>query len=542
MGLQKISGNIVDLFHGTVYPATIEIENGKIAAVRKTERKESTYLLPGFVDSHIHIESSMLPPSEFARLALPHGIVATVSDPHEIGNVLGVKGIEYMIENGSTVPFKFFFGAPPCVPATDFETAGARIGPEEIRHLLKKKEIKFLSEVMNFPGVIHKDPDMMAKIAIAKELRKRIDGHAPGVRGEDLNRYIAAGIETDHECTTLDEAREKLAKGLKILIREGSAARDFEALFPLMKEHPDKCMLCSDDLDPHSRSNGSINLLVKRAIAKGMDPLQALRCASKNGIEHYGLEVGLLRVGDPADFIEVDNLKNLNVLSTYINGVCAAKHGQPQFARIVPKIINRFEALQRTPSDFQIRGDGHRVKAIEALDGQLITRQIDVPLPTANGLILPDLSKDILKITVICRYEKKAAPAVGFIKNFGLKKGAIASSIAHDSHNLIAVGTSDEMICKAVNAVIEHRGGIAVGDEGGIECLPLPIAGLMSDKEGLWAGSQLQKLENKAKALGSPLASPFMTLSFMALLVIPSLKMSDKGLFDSAHFHFIYKS
>jgi len=539
MAPQKISGNYVDLFHGTIYPATIEIERGIITSVHRKERSEATYVLPGFVDSHIHIESSMLPPSEFARLALPHGILATVSDPHEIGNVLGVEGIEYMIENGATVPFKFFFGAPPCVPATVFETAGARIGPEEIRYLLNKKEIKFLSEVMNFPGVIHKDPEMMAKIAIARELHKRIDGHAPGVRGEDLNRYIAAGIETDHECTTLDEAREKMAKGLKILIREGSAARDFDALFPLLKDHPEKCMFCSDDLDPHSLSQGSINLLVKRAIAKGIDPIQALRCGSKNGIEHYGLEVGLLRVGDQADFIEVDNLKNLNVLRAYVNGTCVAQHGKPQFARILPQIINRFEAHKRSPADFQIRDSGNPVKIIEAFDGLLTTRQIEAHLPIKNGLLLPDLSNDILKIAVLNRYEKKALPAIGFIKNFGLKKGAIASSIAHDSHNLIAVGTSDEMLCKAINAVIGHKGGIAIADDSTEECLPLPIAGLMSDKEGLWTANQLQKLENKAKALGSPLSSPFMTLSFMALLVIPSLKMSDKGLFDSSRFSFI---
>ncbi len=537
MKSEKISGNLVDLLHETIYPATIEIEQGKIAAIHRTEKKESEYLLPGFVDGHIHIESSMLPPSEFARLALVHGIVATVSDPHEIGNVLGTAGIEYMIENGSLVPFKFYFGAPPCVPATESETAGARLGPDEIRYLLKKKEIKYLSEVMNFPGVIHREPEIMAKIAAARELHKRIDGHAPGVRGEDLNKYISAGIETDHECTTLDEAREKMAKGLKILIREGSAARDFDALFPLMKEHPEKCMLCSDDLDPHSLIHGSVNLLVKRAIAKGLDLMKALRCASKNTIDHYGLEVGQLRVGDPADFIRVRDLKDFHVLSTYVNGVCVAKDGKPLFPRTIPKIVNRFEAKKKAVSDFRVPAKTSRIQVIEAIDGLLITRRFESHPLVKDGFAISDPQRDILKIAVVNRYAN-AAPSIGFIKNFGLKRGAIASSVAHDSHNIIAVGATDEALCKAVNSVIATKGGLAAVDDHFEESLPLPIAGLMSDREGHWTAEQLLKLEKTAKSLGSTLSSPFMTLSFMALLVIPSLKMSDKGLFDVDRFAF----
>lgn len=534
---EKISGNLVDLHSETIYPAEIEIENGRIAAIHRKEGKEQGYLLPGFVDAHIHIESSMLPPSEFARIALCHGTVATVSDPHEIGNVLGTAGVEYMLENGSLVPFKFYFGAPPCVPATDFETAGARIGPDEIRYLLKKKEIKYLSEVMNFPGVIHRDPDMVAKLAVARELNKRIDGHAPGVRGEDLKKYISAGIETDHECTSLDEAREKMAKGLKILIREGSAARDFDALFPLMIDHPERCMLCSDDLDPHSLVQGNINLLVKRAIAKGLDVMKALRCASKNAIDHYGLEVGQLRVGDPADFIQVHDLKAFQILSAYVNGHCVMKDQKPLFPRVIPKIVNKFAAKKKKASDFHTPAKTGRIKVIEAADGLLITRQIEADPRIAHGFAVSDPSRDILKIAVVNRYAD-TAPSIGFIKNFGLKKGAIASSIAHDSHNIIAVGATDEALCKAVNCVIETRGGIAAVDDHFEESLPLPIAGLMSDKEGHWVASQLQKLEKTAKGLGSPLVSPFMTLSFMALLVIPSLKMSDKGLFDVNKFAF----
>jgi len=534
---EKIFGNLVDLHHETIYPAEIDIEKGRIASIRKKEGKENSYIMPGFVDAHIHIESSMLPPSEFARLALVHGTIATVSDPHEIGNVLGTDGVDYMLENGSLVPFKFYFGAPPCVPATNFETAGARIGPSEIAYLLRKKEIKYLSEVMNFPGVIHHDPDMMEKLSIAKQLHKRIDGHAPGVRGEDLRKYIAAGIETDHECTTLDEAREKLTKGLKILIREGSAARDFDALFPLMKEHPERCMLCSDDLDPHSLVQGNINLLVRRAVAKGMDPLKALRCASKNAIEHYGLEVGMLRVGDPADFIRVGDLKEFPILSSHINGVCVAQNGKPLFPRIVPKIVNRFNAKKKEVADFRIPAKEGLIRIMEAFDGQLITRQLlEQPL-IEKGFAVADPTRDLLKIAVVNRYFD-APPKLGFIKNFGLKRGAIASSVAHDSHNIIVVAATDEALCKAVNCVIAHKGAIAAADHDWEECLPLPIAGLMSDREGHWAAEQVVKLEKTAKKLGSSLTSPYMTLSFMALLVIPELKMSDLGLFDGNRFAF----
>lgn len=531
----KISGNLVDIIQETIYAATIEVENGIISAIHRKEGKEANFLLPGFVDAHVHIESSMLPPSEFARCALSHGLVATVSDPHEIGNVLGVAGVEYMLQNASEVPFKFYFGAPSCVPASEFETSGARIGPEEIRRLLAKKEIKFLSEVMNVPAVINQDPEMMAKIAIAKEFHKKIDGHAPLVLGNDLEKYASSGIDTDHECVSVEEAREKIACGMKILIREGSAARDFDALFPLLLESPEHCMLCSDDIDPEMMLQGSINLLVKKAIQKGADLMSTLRCASLNPVQHYGLEVGLLRVGDPADFIEVTNLKDFTVLQTFINGACVYKDKAIRFSRVIPKLVNHFTVKKKQVGEFAVPAHPGPLKVIEAIDNKLLTNIRLVDPLVQNQFVIADPSRDILKIAVVNRYQNKK-PSVGFIKNFGLKSGALASSVAHDSHNIIAVGTTDELLTRAINCIIAHKGGLCVVDEDLEECLPMPIAGLMSDREGSLVARQYKKLEGLAKSLGSPLTSPFMTLSFMALVVIPHLKMSDLGLFDGETF------
>jgi len=535
--MTTVTANLVDLFNHTIYPARIEIQDGRISAIHRIAEKQNHFILPGFIDAHIHIESSILPPSEFARIALPHGILATVSDPHEIGNVLGIQGVEYMMENGSEVPFKFYFGAPSCVPATDFETAGARLGPEEIRTLLKKKEIRFLTEMMNVPGVLHHDSQTMAKIAVAKELHKKIDGHAPKLRGKDLKTYVAAGIDTDHECTTVDEAREKIALGMKILIREGSAARDFDALFPLLLESPEHCMLCSDDVDPETLLHGGVNLLVKKAVQRGADVMDVLRAASKNPIEHYGLDVGMLRVGDPADFIEVNNLQDFQVLSTYVNGHCVAKNNQVLFPRVIPITVNRFNATVKREQDFKVAAKKGPIKVIEAIDGLLITKKSLVEPLVMGREISADPKRDLLKICVVNRY-KDVVPSVAFIKNFGLKQGAIATSVAHDSHNIIAIAADDASLCKAVNCIIRHRGGMAVVTEDLEECLPLPIAGLMSDQEGHWVAKEYKKLEKLAQQLGCKLTSPFMTLSFMALLVIPELKISDLGLFDGEKFAF----
>lgn len=533
----EIHGNLVDIHTRTISSVLIRIEDKKIAAIEPNTHRTSGFILPGFVDAHIHIESSMLPPSEFARIAVRHGSIATVSDPHEIANVLGISGVEYMLEDARKSPFKFFFGAPSSVPATNQETSGAVLGPDQVRELLENPEIKYLSEVMNFPGVVNGDPEILKKIAIAKELGKKIDGHAPGLFGEDLKKYIAAGIETDHECVSLSEAREKRSLGMKILVREGSAAKNFNALFPLMLEDPAHCMLCTDDLHPDNLILGHINLLVKRAIQKGMDPIDAIAIASKNPIEHYGLEVGLLRVGDPADFIIVEDLDSLRVLETYIDGECVFKE-RNLLPRTEIKTPNKFAAAPKKPEDFIVTAKEGDLHVIEAIDGQLITKHLKLEPKIENGRVISDTSRDILKITVVNRYQN-APPAVGFIKNFGLKSGAIGSSIAHDSHNIIAVGVTDEDLAKAVNAIIAEKGGLALVKNGQAEILPLPIAGLMSNLEGEEAAVRYSNLSEEAKTLGCPLKAPFMTLSFMALLVIPELKMSDKGLFDCKKFSLI---
>lgn len=533
----KISANIVDVFGNTVFPGTIEIKDGTISHIVKDGGKYDTYIMPGFIDAHVHIESSMLVPAGFARLAVRHGTVATVSDPHEIANVLGIEGVHYMIGNGGSVPFKFFFGASPCVPATQFETAGATLDPGAVETLLQKKEIRYLSEVMNFPGVINGDADVMAKIALAKKYKKPVDGHAPGLGGAGLEKYISAEISTDHESFTYDEAKEKLSFGMNILVREGSAAKNFNALGPLIPQYPSQCMFCCDDLHPDDLARGHIDLLVKRAFAMGIDIMTVLRCACLNPVLHYDLDVGLLRAGDDADLIEVDNLRDMNVLKTYIKGRLVAEKGESLIPHGSSPHINNFNAAAKRPEDFAVCSPEGRVKVIEAIDGQVITGRVEGRLQPRNGLIASDIEQDILKLTVVNRYED-APPAVAFVRNFGLKKGAIAASVAHDSHNIVAVGVTDEDICSAVNAVIMNKGGLSVVCGDAREVLPLPVAGLMTDEDGFKVAGQYSKLSGLARQLGSSLRAPFMTLSFMALLVIPSLKLSDRGLFDGEAFTF----
>ncbi|MCX5805357.1 MAG: adenine deaminase [Proteobacteria bacterium] len=538
----KISANIVDVLNSIIYPGIIDIQNGKIAAISRNNEKYDTFILPGFVDAHVHIESSMLAPSEFSRLAAMHGTVATVSDPHEIANVLGMDGIKFMIENGKSVPFKFYFGAPPCVPATVFETAGASLGQYEIETLLESKEIKYLSEMMNFPGVIEGDPDVMAKIEIAKKNGKPIDGHAPGLRGEALKRYIDAGISTDHETFQYDEGEEKLSMGMKLLLREGSAAKNFDVLSHLIAKYPEQCMLCSDDKHPDDLVAGHINGLVKRAVIMGIDKMIILKCACVNPVLHYGLDVGLLRAGDDADFIEIDDLNSFNVLKTYIKGRIVAENGKSLLSHATVSCINNFKTGMHNTGEFAMKARGNKVHIkvhiIEAINHQVITGSAQAILKQENGYIVPDIERDILKIAVVNRY-KNLMPAIGFVKNFGLVKGAIASSVSHDSHNIIAVGATDEDICSAVNLVIEHKGGLAVSYDNVREILPLPIAGLMSDEDGFSVARQYSRIDRLAKQLGSHLDAPFMTLSFMALLVIPKLKLSDRGLFDGEYFKFV---
>lgn len=538
----QLSGNLIDILQQEIYPATVHIEAGHIRQIVRNSNQYDQYLLPGFVDAHVHIESSMLTPAAFARLAVVHGTVATVSDPHEIANVLGVEGVNYMIANGRQTPFKCCFGAPSCVPATPFETAGATVSVQDVEALLANPEIRYLSEMMNFPGVLQQEPEVMAKIAAAHKAGKPVDGHAPGLRGAAAQQYIAAGISTDHECFTLEEAQEKLQYGMQILIREGSAARNFDALIPLLHDHPEKTMFCSDDKHPDSLVEGHINVLVKRALALGIDLFKVLRAACVNPVLHYRLGTGLLREGDPADLIIIDNTHDFNILATYINGIQVADAGKTMIAPVTGDIINNFNCRQQQVSDFRIpvtaAGAGTvTVNVIEALDGQLITNRIQAALPVTDGALNSDPIQDVLKLAVVNRYQPASA-ALGFILNFGFKSGAIASSVAHDSHNIIAVGVDDESICAAVNAVIRERGGISVANGKSVQVLPLPVAGLMSHLDGYTVAEQYSALDKAAKALGSPLGAPFMTLSFMALLVIPHLKLSDKGLFDGDTFRF----
>ena len=536
------SGMIMNVLNRSVRGGTVHVQNGKISAIDYNDSHYETYILPGYVDAHVHVESSMLVPSEFARMAVVHGTVGTVSDPHEIANVLGVAGVRYMLENARNVNFKCNFGAPSCVPATTFETAGAVVTAEDIRELFEKDNLKYLSEMMNFPGVLFRDEMVMEKIRIAHELGRPVDGHAPGLRGADTEKYISAGISTDHECFTLEEALDKVKHGMKILIREGSAAKNYEALHSLISSHPLMTMFCSDDKHPNDLAVSHIDETVRRSVQKGHDVMDVLQCACINPVLHYGLDVGLLRVGDAADFIEVNNLREFKTLRTFINGECVAENGKSRIERVVAPLLNNFHCLPKHVADFRIAASEATnntvmVRVIEAFDGQLITKEIHETLQASAGEIQSDVQRDILKMTVVNRYHD-APPALCFIKNFGLTRGAIASCVGHDSHNIIAVGTSDEELCKAVNAIIAAEGGICVVDGGNTDVLPLPVAGIMTNEDGYAVGEAYSRIDAKAKALGSRLHAPFMTLSFMALLVIPDLKLSDKGLFSGNSFAF----
>jgi len=533
-----VSGNIVDVLKKEIYPGTIQIVDGRIKDVIREDKAYTTCITPGFIDAHFHIESSMMIPSELARSAVIHGTVATVSDPHEIANVLGMEGVKYMIDDAKTVPLKIYFGAPSCVPASDFETSGAFLGPEKIGDLLRIPDIKYLSEMMNFPGVINHSPDVMKKIDIAKHYGKVIDGHAPGLRGEALRAYIQAGISTDHECCAGDEALEKLQRGMKVIIREGSAAKNFNELIPVADEHYEHCMFCSDDKHPDDLLKGHINDLVKRAVEYGVDVMKALRIACVNPVLHYKLNVGLLQRGDSADFLVVDNLRDFHVLKTYIGGTIFAQEGRTLIERRERETVNKFFIGQRSVSHFRLVPKGNRIHIIDAIDGQVITGRSVASPHIVKGYVVSDLKRDILKIAVVNRY-RDSQVSIGFVKNFGLKKGALASSVAHDSHNIIAVGVTDELICRAVNLIIRNKGGICAVSEDKEMILSLPVAGIMSNEDHTHVAGKYSALDRFAKDLGSTLYAPFMTLSFMALLVIPELKLGDRGLFDGEKLRFI---
>lgn len=513
-------------------------DDGIVSLEAVDSDEDLPYVLPGLVDAHVHIESSMLIPSRFAEMAVRHGTVATVSDPHEIANVLGKDGVRYMKRDAASVPMKIFFTAPSCVPATDFEQAGDRLSREDIGELLDEGDLVGLGEMMNYPGVLMDFPDVKGKIDEALSRGIPVDGHAPGLSGADLEKYIQAGISTDHEAVNIDEAREKIEKGMKILIREGSAAKNFDALASLVSDYPDRVMLCCDDLHPDDLMEGHINVIIRRGLEMGIDIFDMLKAASSNPISHYRLNVGQLKANDPADFIVVDSLESMSVLSTWINGKEVYSHGKISFKSANDDHPNKFITKHCKPDEFRFYGDSGIYRVIEAIDGSLLTLTHEAEMTSSDGLILPDTERDILKLVVVNRY-KKTKPAVSWIKNFGLKSGAIGSSVAHDSHNIIVVGCSDEDINNVVNALIDSKGGIAVTEGGQTEVLALPVGGIMSSLSGEIVGRAYRKLTEDAIKSGSRLKAPFMTLSFMALLVIPELKLGDQGLFDGNDFKFI---
>ncbi|WP_296892704.1 adenine deaminase [uncultured Methanobrevibacter sp.] len=560
---------ILDVVTDSIYPARIAIEDGIFKQVTPVTINEETsvdvpgIMLPGFIDSHIHIESCMITPAQFAKIAVRHGTTSVVCDPHEIANVLGIDGIEAMIENAKKVPFNFYFAAPSCVPATPFETSGATLDSSAIEYLLKKDEVVALAEMMNFPGVISGDEEVLRKLELARKYEKPIDGHAPLLSGKDLDKYLEQGISTDHECTNVVEAIEKKIKGMRIMVRDGSSAKNMEGLFNMdegkkMVENSERFSLIyrdvfekklfspvfdfivSDDKHPDELVKGHLNLSIKKAISLGIDPFKAISMVTINPAYHYALDAGIIVEGARADFIVVDSLHDLNVLKTYVGGECVFDGKNVLFDAPEMKSHNSINASKKTAADFDMHYDGDEceVNVIECFDGNLLTRKATAKLSVEDGIVQSDTSQDVLKIAVVERYGGNTV-ANAFIKGFGLKKGAMASSVAHDSHNIIVVGCDSEAMARAVNRVIDDGGGISVVCDDFTDSLPLPIAGLMSNEDAFDVAGKWGELYEKTVDWGCTLKFPFMTMAFMALLVLPSIKISDKGLFDGDSFEFM---
>jgi adenine deaminase len=537
--MKKITGKLVDLFSRKIFNAELFIENGRISNIKKVNTEFENFIVPGLVDSHVHIESSMLIPYQFAKLAVQNGTVAIVADPHEIANVLGKKGVEFMINNSKETPLKTFFGIPSCVPATLFETSGAVLDHNDIDELLTKQEVKILGEMMNFPGVINEDETVIKKLNVAKKHNAQIDGHIPGISGDNLKKYIDSGISTDHECFTIEEASEKIKLGMKILIREGSAAKNFDELYPLISKHNKMVMLCTDDSHPDDLINyGHINKIIKKGIKYGLDIFDLLSAACINPVEHYNLPVGLLRVNDPADFIIVDDINNFNILETYIDGEIVYSNNRVFFNNSSSKPVNNFNANKISVEDLKVKPKSNKIKVIEIIDKELITNSFIIKPKVVSNNIISDIEKDILKIVVYNRYQKNSKPSIGFIHGIGLKSGAIATTVAHDSHNIIATGCSDEEIAAAINEIVEKQGGLTFVHGKDYYTLELEYAGLMTNKDPMIVADLYEKMNKVIKQNGLKLTAPYMTISFMALLVIPHLKIGDKGLFDVDRFEF----
>jgi adenine deaminase len=533
----KISGQLIDIHKREIYPAEINLRDKKIESLKRIKSAPEQYIMPGLIDSHIHIESSMVTPGSFAGVAVSRGTTAVVSDPHEIANVIGIEGVRYMINDASCTPLKFFFGAPSCVPATSFESSGAIIDSEGVKEILNWPEIKYLAEMMNYPGVIYNDQEVIRKLEIAKKLHKPVDGHAPGVTDGQLQKYISAGITTDHECTTIEEAREKISLGMMILIREGSAAKNLDDLKDLYRTDPEKLMLCSDDLHPEMLMKGHINKLVAKLVSEGFNVFDVVRSCTLNPVLHYDLECGLLQPGQPADFIITDDYRKMDITETWIDGKQVFGDGKPLFDYTGAFHLNNFNCKELREKDLAILRRGEKIRVIESFDRSLITKEIIINAQKGDSIV-QDIDSDILKIVVKDRY-KDLPVSIGFIKGFGLKSGAFASSVAHDSHNIICIGTNDRDIGVAVNEIVRMKGGLAVADGNYLDSLPLPVAGIMSDQPVSKVAAAYEQLSEKVKSSGCRMSAPFMTLSFMALLVIPELKLSDQGLFNSREFKFV---
>ncbi|MFA9371731.1 MAG: adenine deaminase [Labilibaculum antarcticum] len=535
----SISGKVIDVISREIIKAEVVVEEGRITSITQRDSVPDKYILPGLVDAHMHIESSLLIPSRFANLVVRQGTLGLVTDPHEIANVLGEIGVDFMINDAKKVPLEIRFGVPSCVPATPHETSGFVLDSNIVESLLKREEVVCLAEVMDFVGVINDDLEVLKKIVACKKLGKKIDGHAPGLKGQDLKKYVASGISADHECSTLEEALEKISLGMMIQIREGSAAKDFDALCSLFKTHPEKIMLCTDDLHPDDLiEKGHINYLIKKGLKKGLDLFSLLRAASYNPIHHYGLDLGLLQVGHSADFIVIDNPESFIVEQAFRKGVCIYKDNEVLFDVSNEIILNNFSRKPIQLSDLTVESENGSLRAMVVKDGDLITDSVLCKPKVVGENVVSDVDNDLLKMVVMSRYDN-GNPVMGFAKGFGYKKGAIAESIAHDSHNIIAVGTSDEELLHAINTLIEMKGGIVAVNNGESESVRLEVAGLMSNKTGEDLVREYAKLNDFASALGSNFESPFMTLAFMSLLVIPKLKLSDKGLFDVKEFKVI---
>ena len=531
--MEYISGRIVDVVGRKVFKGVISFEDGVIRDIRESDSVDDCFLMPGLVDAHVHVESSLLPPAEFARVAMRQGALAAVADPHEIANVMGVAGVEYMVAEAKSSPFRFLFAAPSCVPATDFETSGARIDTAEIEQMFSSELVGLLGEMMNFPGVVNGDLAVLAKIDAAKRYSKPIDGHAPGLSGDMLARYVGAGIGTDHECVSIVEAIEKIRLGMKVLIRQGSAANNLDELAPLIGMYPDKVMLCTDDMHAEEILNGYLRSSLKYLVEKCYDIFDILRSCTLIPVGYYGLDLGLLQVGDSADFIKVDNLCDFNVQSVFVRGF---EIGIGEMEK--PVVLNNFKAESIVVADLRVKRKGDSIRVIGVINGELLTKQYVYKLKGDDKFVESNADDDVLKIVVVCRYDRKQL-FVGFVKGFGIKKGAVATSISHDSHNIIAVGVSDDDLLSAINAIIDAKGGICFSRKGEVDLLPLPIAGLMSDKSAEYVAEKYASIEKLIKANGSRLSSPLMNLSFLALLVIPDLKINERGLFDFKTFAFV---